>query len=559
MAATRCTLRQLQEAVERTPNDAHANYCLGLAHRTREEWDAALVFLERAWNQGPDPHHALVLAQAYAARKRRPAAIDVLRACLQRAPHVIHAALALGHHCEKLSDTAGALAAYGHAIKHAPDEVLGYERLHALLLEGRTPAECGALAREQLVGDVDDAPMMAGLAQALESHGRYVEAATCWAQIRSITPDHPRARLGAGHNHAVRGDVKSAEALFLAGLAQAPTSIALILSYARLMLRTGQLDVLRGLLRDPLRRQVIASALVYGEPALAPPWDDAHDLHGKTVFLNCVGGYGDVLQYGRFAALLRARGARVIAQVPRRIAALASALDGIDDVVLPFDACAPYDYECAPAYASFLLDWHPDWITRTIPYLSVEPELRPLWRQRFDPGHLNVGIVWHSRHPARKDAYQFRSAPLAPFAALADVPGIRLYSLQVGAGTQDLMSAHWVHANLEHESAEFTAAAAAIDALDAVVSVDTGIAHLAGALGCPGFFVLPYHPCDRWMTAAPAFRNGECVWYPSAKLYVQERPGDWASALAAVAADLRVLATRGQKPRAARANARGRA
>jgi tetratricopeptide (TPR) repeat protein len=545
MIHKRPTLAELQRAVTQAPQDAALSFLLGTAHTARREFDEALGPLTRATQLDPtQARYFFRLAEVLGGQEQRESAIAVFRAGLKVLPDA-RATVMLGYQCERIGDVAGAVGAYAKAIEHAPLEAAGYECLCGALVAGRTAEEALALACARAPVNADAVLMRVGVALALERHGRYSESQALWTSVLDEVPEHQHAILGAANARVVLGDLEAAERLFLQGLALHPTSVGLIVSHANLLFRTGRIDALRAFLRDSRSGPIVAKALCSGHPQRAPMWDGTQDLEGKAIFVNCVGGFGDALQYSRFAPLLKGRGAWVIVQAYPQLASLLRSIPGIDEIVAPFDECTPYQYECAPGHAGFLMDWTWEWISGTVPYLRVDPARRRAWSRRFDRRRFNVGIVWRSRHADVRNPYTFRSAPLSAFEALARVPGIAIHGLQVGPGCAELEQRHerWLVANLERECTDFVEAAAAIQALDAVVSVDTGVAHLAGALGRPGFFVLPRHPCDRWMTDAPTFDGASCVWYPSARLYVQERPGDWDTALARVAEDLAKLAT----------------
>lgn len=184
------------------------------------------------------------------------------------------------------------------------------------------------------------------------------------------------------------------------------------------------------------------------------------------------------------------------------------------------------------------------------PYLGVEPTRQRAWSHRFDSRRLNVGIVWRSTAEDRRNRYTFRSVPLGAFRPLAEVPGVTLYGLQVGPGTEEVTAdtRSWLAANLEAATKDFRDAAAAIQALDVVVSADSGLAHLAGALRKSCFVLLPPHTSARWMSAAPEFADGGTVWYPSMRLFMQERPGDWSGPMRRIAATIRSLAAARTEP-----------
>jgi hypothetical protein len=164
------------------------------------------------------------------------------------------------------------------------------------------------------------------------------------------------------------------------------------------------------------------------------------------------------------------------------------------------------------------------------PYLESPAGLRAEWRERIPRSQgLNVGLVWRGSPWRMRDRYGRRSMPLEELRPLAAVPNIRLYSLQYGEGRSELPQANPPFPAIDL-APDLPNTCAVMEALDIIVAIDTGIAHLAGALGKRTFLMLPYDPCFRWMVD-----RDDTPWYRSVRLFRQSRPGDWSDVVAAVA------------------------
>jgi Flp pilus assembly protein TadD len=539
---TRVTLHELKQAVASRPQDAAACHALGWAYAGRREEDDAVEWLERAACLDPScSEHFLSLGKVLARQVKIERAIEACRAALMVSPDNVEAAMTLGQLCERLGQHDEAAEAYAGAIAHAPREADAYEGLHAAMVAERTPDEAAARAATRAPAAAQPLMMRIGLALGLAQHGRYPEAVAHWRTILRDAPDDPVVLSGAAESLAMLGHFDECEQLLARALALYPTNDALILAQLDLYSRTGRVDAIRARAREPHVLEVFVR--IVGTRADVAWWDGERQLEGKTVLIEARGGYGDSLHYGRVLPLLKARGAHIVVQGYPQLSALLQALPGADEFVAPFEPCRPYDYYARLKYVPFLLDWSWDWIAKTVPYVSVDPALARTWRARFAPDRLNIGIVWRSRAVDAKNPYTYRSAPIDAFEPLARVPNVTVYGLQVGPGAADVTpeTGRWLTANFADETREFAQAAAAIQALDATVSVDTSIAHLAGALGRPGFFLLPRSPDSRWMSEALT-ADRRCLWYPSARLYPQERPGDWGSAMQHVAEALTQMA-----------------
>ncbi len=513
----------LADVVQRATNPAGTR-ALFLAFRARREADKAADVLRRETRLEPARPEWLVQLALELTRQFHPKeAIDVLRRSLALR-YDVDAATTLAGLYLRVGNDAAAIETIVEALRHAPERWEPYARLCDVLVADHTVSEIEARVAH-LIPTMRSRPMWIGLAHALEQVGRYPEAGECWTQALGEAPGDPLVQVRAAEVQAVLGNFDSAAERFDQALARHPQDLGVVVPYAKFLIRRGSVQELWA--RVPKPQPPFIRHCNVRHPEMAPYWDGTQPLEGKTVLMELAGGYGDILQSCRFAALLKERGASVVLDVPPRLVDLLKTMTVADEVVAPFEACRSVDYQCTAAYPTFFGGWSVQWLSAVTPYLGVEPARRRAWSERFDRRCLNVGIVWRSKSTQSRDPYTFRSVPLTEFRRLA-IPGVTLYGLQVGPGAEEVTAdtRSWLAANLDAETTDFREAAAAIAALDIVVSADCGIAHLVGALGKPGFILLPRYPSWRWMSAAPGFA-GDTVWYPSMRLLVQERPGDW--------------------------------
>ena len=261
------------------------------------------------------------------------------------------------------------------------------------------------------------------------------------------------------------------------------------------------------------------------------PWLGLQPIAGKTVLLHAEYGYGDTLQFCRYAADVAALGASVLLQVQPGLGDLLSGqADGVR-VLESGEPLPPFDFHCPLMSLPLALGLHKSEITtlRT-PYLRAAPERIELWRKRMDgpgtpAGSPRIGIVC-SGNPAHQRDNQ-RSIPLNQFLrALPD--GMKAVCLQpeLREADADALRADGCVTFLGKELANFADTAALISTLDLVITVDTSTAHLAGALGKPVWILLPHAPDWRWL-----LKREDSPWYPSARLFRQDRPDDWSAPL----------------------------
>ncbi len=267
------------------------------------------------------------------------------------------------------------------------------------------------------------------------------------------------------------------------------------------------------------------------------------DLHGRTILLIAEQGFGDTIQFIRFAPLLVERGARVIVEAPAPLATLLRSMVGIEIVIAgaALPACDFHSYLMSlPRFLSRSLGAIP----AAIPYLQPTPAKVARWRERLagDPG-FKVGLVWagdpHKEHPSGYRADRRRSSSLEQLARFGEVAGVSWYSVQKGAAAAQAHAADvpFVLVDTGPELHDFDDTAALLQSLDLVVTVDTAVAHLAGALGRPVWVMLRYDCCWRWLKD----RN-DSPWYPTARLFRQPHRFDWAAVAADVVRDLAPLA-----------------
>ena len=274
-----------------------------------------------------------------------------------------------------------------------------------------------------------------------------------------------------------------------------------------------------------------------GEPgprACAQPVWDGSPLAGRTILVWAEQGFGDALQFLRFVPEVARRGGRVVLEVMDGLQGLASRLPGVDSIVVRGVEPPAFDTHVALMSLPHVLSIAPP--HADAPYLRAHDALARQWRDRLGASSLGagrelvVGLVWSS-NPALRNSRE-RSPGFEAVRSLLDVRGARFFSLQKGAGRDELdgvaLPANFV--DLDREISSFDDTAAIIANLDVVVTCDTAVAHLAGALGKPVFAMLPTTRDWRYGLAPEA-----SAWYPSMRLFRQDARGDWTTVLARVA------------------------
>ncbi|MCW5297833.1 tetratricopeptide repeat protein [Herbaspirillum lusitanum] len=269
-----------------------------------------------------------------------------------------------------------------------------------------------------------------------------------------------------------------------------------------------------------------------------PLWLGQESLLGKTILLHSEQGFGDTLQFVRYVPLLAERGARVILQVQPALKLLLAKLKGVAILLATGEQSPPFDLHCPLmslplACETFTLSDIPNQT-----YLAVDPLKSESWRVRLgDKRKPRIGLVWsgsnpRANSPASKRLDAVRSMPFATLSPLLQNDAVDYYSLQVADNAVLQLRMHGDGkrvADYSRDLRDFSDTAALIDNLDLVISVDTAVAHLAGALGKPVWLLNRYNPDWRWL-----LERSDSPWYPSMRIFRQSKAGDWSTVVSEV-------------------------
>ncbi len=267
----------------------------------------------------------------------------------------------------------------------------------------------------------------------------------------------------------------------------------------------------------------------------APLWRKGEAIAGKRLFLYNDQGHGDTIQFIRFARELRRMDAEVIAEVQTELTELCASVDPNLRIVRQREAPPAFDLLCPMASLPHRLGLTASSIPARVPYLRADEARVAAWRERLAdlPGRMRVGLAWAGNARHANDAN--RSIALARLEPLFGAAGVSFVSLQkdVRPGDAEILARHGVVDDTAM-LADFSDTAALISNLNLVITVDTSVAHLAGALGVPVWIFVPFAADFRWMAG-----RDDSPWYPTARLFRQPRFRDWESAIAVAARALR--------------------
>ncbi len=342
-------------------------------------------------------------------------------------------------------------------------------------------------------------------------------------------PEDAGAHNNLGNVYRELGRHREALASFDAAIARNPDLAEAHFSRAQELLLCG--DYARGWQEHEWRWKV--KALGMPMPAFRQPLWDGAALPGKTLLLHAEQGLGDTIQFIRYAPLAAARCGSVILECQPPIAGMLRAIPGLARVIARGEPLPPFDAHFPVMSLPRIFGTTVDSIPWKGPYLRADPRRVEHWRRMRAPGaRLHAGLAWAGRPQYWDD--RKRSIPLAAFAPLAEVPGLSLVSLQWGEGAAQLASQPRLGIrDFGDAIRDFSEMAALVASLDVVISVDTSVTHLAGALGAPAWLLASHAPEWRWL-----LDRADSPWYPSVRIFRQARSGDWPGVIERVAAAL---------------------
>lgn len=544
----------LTELLERAPEDADALHCMaGVCHHKGDLVGAARYF-DRAHAASPyDAEIAFNRAVVLSALGRHVECAEACGGFLKLRPGDPEALLLQGVSLAALGQHEAALAALDQTYEHRAD--VHARRAGLLLHLGRTEEALTAAARAngidprnadahyhrgQAFGALELWPeaveafdaalalnpkqiaIRAARAPALANVGRFEEALADIDAALARAPDHVENLSRRAYVLGAANRYDEALAAYERVLALSPNDPAALYAKCDLLLSAGDFE--NGLPLYEVRHHQHGRIMPMSS---APPWQ-GQSLEGKSILVQGEQGFGDLFQFCRFIPELAARGAKVILQERAPTLALLRSLEGVAEVVAASEPAPVVDFQIPLASLMLALGVRVDAIPAPIPYLHAEPARVERWRETLGPAQRRrAGVVWSgiTRHAMQK----WRSLDTAALAHLLQADA-DLISLQM---EKNATAERYGVRQFGAEIADFAELAALIENLDVVVSIDTGVAHLAGALGKPVLLMAPFRADWRWLRD-----RADTPWYPNMRILRQPRFGDWRSVIADVHAAL---------------------
>jgi tetratricopeptide (TPR) repeat protein len=522
--------RLYTRALKAQRDNFDALHLLGLLNHQRGKPGEAYRLISAALKVQPRSADALSnLALVLHALKRDGEALAALDKALAAAPDNIEALNNRGNILLELRRPAEALAAFGSVLANAPSH------LQARVNRGNARTELGQA--EEAIADYDTALTAApghplalyNRGNALRKLGRDAEALADYERALAAAPNHVNALLNLGLTLAAMNRHQDAVARYRRLLALVPDHAEAHFSMGLALLTLG--DYRAGLPEYEWRlKRPDAPAR---KDLRGPQWTGATPLEGKTILLHAEQGLGDTVMFCRYAPLLARAGAQVVLEAQAELRALLAGLEGVTSIVARGEPMPPHDLHCPLASLPLACGTELSSVPAEFPYLRASAAHVEKWRQRLQSlATPRIAVAWSGRATHINDRNRSLRLPeLAPLlSANARFLGVQR---DLRPADQELLARETRIVPLGEQLDDFADTAAVLSLCDLVISVDTSVAHVAGALGRPAFVLLPFQPDWRW-----TLDRDRSPWYPALRLFRQRAAGDWASVIGRVRGEL---------------------
>ncbi|WP_158900643.1 tetratricopeptide repeat protein [Burkholderia sp. L27(2015)] len=434
----------------------------------------------------------------------------------------------------------GALVDYDAALAIAPDYCQAISHRSSTLRALRRYDEALAAINQALLLQPDSAEILTNRGDTLGELARYAQALSDYDRALALKPAYPEAWCNRGNVLRALRRYDEALASYIAALDIDPEHAVAHMNEGLCRLLVGDMAVgwekYEWRFKTPdMLPHVRRFEQSLGQPTRQPPtqlqskplWHGQLPLSGKRILLYAEQGFGDTIQFCRYAQLVAERGAHVILEVQPALKSLILQSTDIADIAQVFaqgEALPEFDYQCPLLSLPLACATTLENIPAPASYLHAEDARIRRWETRLGkkPAHARVGLAWSGNPEHSND--RNRSLPLTALASLLDIPMqyVSVQKLLRDEATQAPWLAQHGVAHFGDRLQNFADTAALLSCMDLVITVDTAVAHLAGALGRPVWVLLPYGPDWRWLT-----ERDDSPWYPSMRLFRQTALGDW--------------------------------
>ena len=500
-------------------------------------------------------------ANSYLAEGKIQSAIDSCRRVVELCPSA-PAHQQLGEAQERFGDLQAAVDSYRSALALKPDSPDLHCHLARVLYQGGALQPAAELYRRALVLDPKRHEIYSDLGLVLTNLGNFAPALEAFRRSLIANPRSAKTIAGLGHLFECKGDLLSAADAYRDAIKLAPKLLAAYVDLGFVLYGLGELAEasdcfhrLRALQPNSAEATVNLGLIHLLQGDLSAGWSEyesrwkvgvgddrklvqrqwkGEPLNGERILLYAEQGLGDTLQFARYVPLVAARGGEVVLEVQPQVHNLLAGTDGVSHVISRGDMLPEFSWRCPLLSLPLAFGTELDTIPASAPYIHPDPVRVKAWQERFQGNARRIGLAWAGNPSHPRD--RLRSIPLELLVPLMSVPGTTFYSLQFGAGSEQMKQippgVHLI--DLGADLKDFANVAAIVANLDLVISVDSSVAHLAGAIGKP-VWILLNKGCDwRWF-----LDREDSPWYPTARLFRQTTPGGWQDVVNRIGSELR--------------------
>jgi tetratricopeptide (TPR) repeat protein len=510
-----------EEIVHVQPDNTEALYFLAEISYRLGNYESAMQYIRNALQ------YDTANAEAYnnlGFILQRNGQFDDATQCYQRAiqlnPDLPGAYINLGNVFKEKGRFDEAVRCYRKALQLNPDLPDAYSNLGITLQKAGRSDEAVTYCRKAVELSPRDATTHYNLGIAFQEKGQLDEAITCYQKASQLAPDD--AGIYNNLAFALQENRRPYEAIphYQKALQLNPDYATAHWNLSLALLLIGNFS--EGWREYEWRwetQYLISSRRNFKQPL----WDGT-DINGCTILLHAEQGFGDTLQFIRYAPLVAERGAHVIVECQKELASLLQSVDGIAEVVVRGEELPEFDIQCPLLSLPLAFNTTLQTIPVKVPYIASDTALIRKWKDKIgcDGSKMKVGVVWAGNPGFKQNRY--RNIPLERFSTLAQIPGVTLYSIQKGEEAKETRNppGNMNIIDYTEDIRDFSDTASLIENLDLVISIDSAVAHLAGALGKLTWTLLPFSPEWRWL-----LNREDSPWYPTMRLFRQPALGNW--------------------------------
>jgi predicted O-linked N-acetylglucosamine transferase (SPINDLY family)/glycosyltransferase involved in cell wall biosynthesis/ADP-heptose:LPS heptosyltransferase len=418
---------------------------------------------------------------------------------------------------------------YRKILQHQPQHFSALNMLGTLASQSGRPEVGIPYILQALEIDPQSAEVHTNLGCAYMQQNDLENAIAHLLRAIALKPDFPDSHNSLGCSYIRQGNLEEAIAHYQQALLLNPNYVDAHYNLGLALLSVG--DLKQGFAEYEWRWQRESFIAENPIPPSSQPFWDGTDFRNRTLLIYSEQGLGDTLQFSRYLPMVKAKGGKLLLACPESLQHLLASIEGIE--IAPRDLPLPkFDLRFPLMSLPYIFGTTLETIPASVPYLAIPAISRSAIALEISQqsAKLKVGLVWAS-NPSHSTTPN-RSFPLSSYLQLLDIPNIKFYSLQKDISDLDLVTLQQNQSRLENLSdylSDFASTAAIVESLDLIISIDTSVAHLAGAMGKPIWTLLSFATDWRWM-----LEREDSPWYPTMRLFRQPKAGDWASAISMV-------------------------